>query len=826
MADNTSRLYSLSIRARIVLAVVLVAILTGGGMLTWAAHAQRKATIAQARDFAESVHQLALAGLTAMMITGTQEHRAVFLNQIEQANSVHSLRVLRGPAVISQYGPGTQLEAAVDELEKRVIAQGEPVFEVRGEGDNEVLKAVIPAVASHNFLGKDCLGCHRVAEGTVLGATTVEVSLQRAHAVVREFGQAMAAVAILLLVPLAVLTWVAVHGWLTVPLEKLSRRLDDIARGDANLAHRLDTQSGDEIAQASAAFNRVLEKASQMRQSERIASDVFDHALEGILVADKDARIVKVNPAFTRTTGYSAEEALGMNPRMLQSGQHGAEFYKEFWTALRTRGEWQGDIWNKRKNGEIYPEWLNITAVRDGRGEVEHYVAIFSDITERKQQEAIITYQAYHDALTGLPNRVLFRDRVEQALAIARRHEDPHVAVMFLDLDRFKFINDSLGHKVGDLLLKEVARRLKESVRESDTVARLGGDEFTVLLPEIAGIGGVESVAQKILEATRQPYRLGDKDLNVTTSIGIAMFPQDGKDVDTLMKNADTAMYHVKGQGRAGYRVYDAELSARMRRHLELESELRKALAGSQLKVLYQPQMSLETGMPIAVEALLRWRHPRLGLIEPGEFLDLAEQTGEIVPIGRFVLETACRDAAGWQGAPPLGVTVNLSTRQFQHDGLLRDVSHALAMSGLAPERLELEIAEGLAMRDVERTIERLRELSRLGVRLAISEFGMGFHSSISDLRRMPVNAVKIDRALVRDLDRSPDNVSVMAGVIGMARGPRVSVVAVGVESRDQLQHLHRLKCDNAQGRYFSEPVTAREIAAMKVVAAQASLAY
>ncbi|HET9652381.1 MAG TPA: EAL domain-containing protein, partial [Usitatibacter sp.] len=724
----------------------------------------------------------------------------------------------------SQYGPGTQSEAAVDELERHVIAEGEPVFEVRGDGDHEVLKAVIPAVASHNFLGKDCLACHRVAEGTVLGATTVEVSLERAHAVVREFGQAMAAVALLLLVPLAVLTWLAVHGWLSVPLQKLAHSLDDIARGDANLAHRLDTASGDEIATASAAFNRVLAKASELLKSERIASDVFDHALEGILVADRDARIVKVNPAFTRTTGYTAEEALGCNPRMLQSGQHDPDFYQAFWTALKTKGEWQGDIWNKRKNGEIYPEWLNISAVRDGNGEIEHYVAIFSDITERKQQEAIITYQAYHDALTGLPNRVLFRDRVDQALAIARRHEVQHVAVMFLDLDRFKFINDSLGHKVGDLLLKEVARRLKDAVRESDTVARLGGDEFTVLLPEIAGIEGAEAVAEKMLEATRQPYRLGDKDLNVTTSIGIAMFPQDGRDADTLMKNADTAMYHVKAQGRAGYRVYDAELSAHVRRHLELEGELRRALATSQLKVLYQPQMSIETGAPIAVEALLRWSHPRLGLIEPKEFLDLAEQTGEILPIGRFVLETACRDAAGWEGA--LGVTVNLSTRQFQHDGLVGDVSHALAMSGLPPERLEIEIAEGLAMMDVDRTIERLERLASLGVRLAISEFGMGFHSSISDLRRMPVNAVKIDRALVRDLDRGPDNLGVMAGVIGMARDPRLAVVAVGVESREQLEQLRRLNCDNVQGHYFSEPVTAREIAAIKVVTAQASLAY
>jgi len=555
MAAKT-RAFALSIRARIVIAVVIVATLTGGGMLWWAAQAQRKATVAQAREFAQSVHQLTLAGLTAMMITGTQEHRAVFLDQIEQANSVRSLRVLRGPAVISQFGPGRAGEQPADDLERRVMAEGEPVYEVRGSGETEVLKAVIPAIASHDFLGKDCIGCHRVAPGTVLGATTVEVSLERAKTVVREFDQAMAAVAFLLLVPLASLTWLAVRRWLSIPLHGLTQRLDDIARGDANLVNRLDAHKGDEIADASAAFNRVLEKASEMLKSERIASDVFEHALEGILVADREVRIVKVNPAFTRTTGYTAQEAIGRNPRMLQSGRHDAEFYNAFWESLRSRGEWQGEIWNKRKNGEVYPEWLNITAVRDTHGDIEHFVAIFSDITERKQQEEIITYQAYHDALTGLPNRVLFRDRLEHALSMARRHEGQQVAVMFLDLDRFKAINDTLGHRMGDVLLKEVARRLKSAIRDSDTVARLGGDEFTVLLPEVTNVAAAEAVAAKILHATGAPYRLASRDYQVTSSIGIALFPSDGDDADTLMKNADIAMYRVKGRGRAGFGVF------------------------------------------------------------------------------------------------------------------------------------------------------------------------------------------------------------------------------------------------------------------------------
>jgi diguanylate cyclase (GGDEF)-like protein/PAS domain S-box-containing protein len=336
-----------------------------------------------------------------------------------------------------------------------------------------------------------------------------------------------------------------------VPLRRLSERLNDIAEGRAALQHRLPTAGGTELAEAAGAFNRALEKAAQMLATERIATDVFEHALEGIVVANREARIVKVNPAFTRTTGYSPEEALGKNPRMLQSGRHGAGFYNDFWKALTTNGEWQGEIWNRRKNGEEYPEWLNVSAVRGRSGDVEHYVAIFSDITERKRHEAAMEHQAYHDALTGLPNRLLFQDRLEQGIARARR-EGSKAALMFIDLDRFKAINDTLGHRVGDLVLKEVARRLQSCVRATDTVARLGGDEFTVLLPDVADLAAAEAVARKILDAMSEPLAAGKQELRVTASVGIALFPDDGTDATALMKCADVSMYAVKGDGRAG----------------------------------------------------------------------------------------------------------------------------------------------------------------------------------------------------------------------------------------------------------------------------------
>jgi len=546
-----------SMRARLLVVVLAVAAIAGGAMLAWAVQAQREATIAQARDFAQSVNQVTLGGLTAMMITGTSAQRNVFLDQIEHANSVDSLHVVRGAAVVAQFGPGNASERPGDDLERLALADGVPVFEVREAHGHEVLKAVMPAVASHDLLGRNCIGCHNVREGTVLGAVSLEIDLDHANAVVAQFRRGLLGVALLLFVALALLTWLALGRWLARPLQALAHNLDDIARGDANLAHRLPAAGRDEIADASAAFNRVLEKAAELLRSERIASDVFEHALEGMLVAGRDGRIIKVNPAFTSTTGYTADEAVGRNPSMLQSGRQDAAFYRRFWQALNTHGQWQGEIWNRRKSGEVYPEWLNIIAVLDEQGLVEHYVAIFSDITERKRQESVITYQAHHDALTGLPNRTLFRDRVEQAVSISRRHDRQDAAVMFLDLDRFKMVNDTFGHDVGDLLLREVARRLRAAVRESDTVARLGGDEFTVLLPELAGPEGAAAVADKILEATREPCHIAGHELFITTSIGIALYPRDGTDVDSLMKRADEAMYQVKARGRAGYSMYD-----------------------------------------------------------------------------------------------------------------------------------------------------------------------------------------------------------------------------------------------------------------------------
>lgn len=571
-------IHKTKIWVRLVLVIWTLIVVTGAGVLAWAVHVQHDTAVRQAKDFVQSVHQMTLAGLTAMMIAGKSGERAVFLDQIRQSNDIRSLRVVRGEPVSRQYGNGTPEEMPLDAIDHEVLRSGKPFFLVQRQNGHEFMVAVLPAIAQREYLGKNCLGCHRVAEGAVLGAVAMEISLERVNTAASEFVARIATTALLVSIPLILLIYLSLSRSVTRPLEAMAGGLNRIAEGEIDPASRLEVRGTDEIAEAAVAFNRVMEKTHQLIEAERISADVFDHALEGIMVTDRKGRILKVNSAFTRTTGYTAEEAVGNTPKILQSGQHDEAFYGKFWHALVTQGQWQGDIWNRRKNGEVYPEWLNVSSVRDARGKIEFYIAIFSDITERKRQEAIITYQAYHDSLTGLPNRVLFKDRLEQTLAVARRRGSGSVAVMFLDLDRFKFINDSLGHDVGDQLLKEVARRLRSAVREMDTAARLGGDEFTVMLPEIAEPKNAEVVAAKILAATRQPYRLCGRNIFVTSSIGISLYPANAQDAETLMKQADTAMYHVKGRGRAGFCFYTPDLGEHTMQHLQLESELNQAL--------------------------------------------------------------------------------------------------------------------------------------------------------------------------------------------------------------------------------------------------------
>jgi diguanylate cyclase (GGDEF)-like protein/PAS domain S-box-containing protein len=546
-------LHNVKIWVRLVAVILVGTIGAGVGLVYWATLQQKKIAVDQARDFAQSVHQMTMAGLTGMMITGSIAQRNVFLDQIRDSNHIESLKVFRGSPVVEQFGAGLAGELPDTEAERAVLDTGKPFYEVfAGADGSEKLRAILPAVALESYLGKNCLQCHKVASGTVLGAVSMEISLVRANQTVRVFAVSALGAAAVLCIPLALFIWYFITHWVTRPLGRMTDGLTRIAEGDLEETSPLLHGGKDEIGQATDAFNRVMDKARELLSEQRLSRIVFENSLEGIVITDADSKVELVNRAFVETTGYSAEEVTGQTPSVLKSGKQDEAFYREFWQALNDQGEWRGEMWNRRKDGTIYVEWLTVSAVRNRQGVVEHYVGLFSDITERKKQEEIITFQAFHDALTGLPNRILFLDRLEQMLVQGKRSGARTAAVMFLDLDRFKQINDTLGHEAGDECLKEVARRLRQCVRASDTVARMGGDEFTILLPEIAEKGDVRMVGQKILDAMKTPLLLAGQEVIITTSIGISLFPRDGRDGETLLKHADAAMYRVKGSGRAG----------------------------------------------------------------------------------------------------------------------------------------------------------------------------------------------------------------------------------------------------------------------------------
>jgi|GEM_PF-1548020 len=540
-----------------------------------------------------------------------------------------------------------------------------------------------------------------------------------------------------------------------------------------------------------------------------LLAKVFEHSAEGLVITNYDNKIIAVNSSFSRLTGYTQEDALGQNPRILNSGREPKEFYVAMWKSLLTNNCWQGEIWDKRKDGSYYPKWLSITVIRNEQGEVVYYIAGFSDISERKQAEQKIEHLAHHDSLTNLPNRFSLNERLSQALEQAKR-TGHHLVIMFLDLDRFKNINDSLGHHVGDMLLFEVAVRLKDSVRHSDIVARLGGDEFVVVLPEIqSGIASVHFV-DKILHTLSQPYMLDGYELSTSASIGVSVFPHDGETVEELMKNADTAMYHAKSQGRNNYQFFKREMHTTAHERLELENDLRLAIERNEFILYYQPQVEANSGRVVGVEALVRWQHKERGLVMPDSFITIAEESGLIIQMGTMILETACRQLADWlaEGLSPLRMAVNLSAKQFRHCNLPDMVADIVAETGIDAQLLELEITETAAMEHPEETISQLKRLKLMKVQLSIDDFGTGY-SSLGNLRLFPVSRLKIDRSFVKNIETDTDDAAIAAATISLAHTLGKEVTAEGVETLAQSTFLVNQQCDYLQGYFFSHPLPA-----------------
>jgi diguanylate cyclase (GGDEF)-like protein/PAS domain S-box-containing protein len=555
---------------------------------------------------------------------------------------------------------------------------------------------------------------------------------------------------------------------------------------------------------------RMVEKGRGEEET-RLAAHVFRNALDATLITDAAGRILRINPMFTEITGFEEAEVVGQNPRLLRSDHHDEDFYREMWSALSTEGRWQGEIWNRRKDGRVFVAWESIVVVRGDDGAIRYFIGSFSDITDQVEAQRHILRLAHYDMLTELPNRVLFQDRLERAVVHAKRHER-QAALLFLDLDGFKKVNDTLGHRAGDELLKEVAVRLKQCVRMTDTIARLGGDEFTVVLDEITTTSDATQVADKIINALSAPFQFGPREMFISVSIGISLFPEHGHTGDELLKHADTAMYQAKAAGKARHNVYAAEMTQREERRMDLESALRLAVEDHSFQVYYQPKSSLKTRAITGFEALARWDHPTFGAISPADFIPIAEEMNLIERIDMQVLRQACRQGRAWLDAGhDLTMAVNLSGSDFRNANLAGQIAQVLEETRFPAANLELEITETFVL-DLEGSQrEVLAALRALGAGLAIDDFGTGY-SSLSYLKQLPVTTLKIDRSFVRDMARDSRDMMLVGSIIGIAHSLGLKVIAEGIEEMDQMTILTVQECDEIQGYLVAKPMPADQV--------------
>jgi diguanylate cyclase (GGDEF)-like protein/PAS domain S-box-containing protein len=560
------------------------------------------------------------------------------------------------------------------------------------------------------------------------------------------------------------------------------------------------------------AVTEDITERKRLEDHMRLAATVFENSGEGLFVTDAASRIVQVNAAFTEITGYPPEEVLGRTPSLLASGRHAPEFFARLRETLAQAGKWQGEIWDRRKDGEMFAGWQNIAAVRDAEGKITNYVAVISDITSRKQVEERLSYAANHDPLTRLPNRTLFHERLGRAMARAQRNQTL-VALLFIDLDRFKQVNDSMGHLAGDLLLQQVAERLSGCTRQGDTVARLAGDEFTVILEDVEQPRDAAIVAHKILHRLAESFDLAGTRAQISSSIGVAIYPADGQDAQTLIRLADESMYQAKHMGRNRCQFHSEQVNAQAFERLALETSLRHASERGEFDVHYQPIFDIASGRVAAVEALLRWHHPEVGALVPSQFLPLAEETGQIVEIGRWIVDRACADIAAWRltGCPDLELHINLSGRQLREPDLLDGIATALERSGLPPARLVLEVPEAQVIDRGPEPAPVFQRIAALGLGLSIDEFGSGY-SSFAFLRRLPASSIKVAQSFVRNASTVADDAEIVSAIAALARGLHMSVVAPGIETAEQLEFAARSGCDRVQGFLLGPPVTAAEM--------------
>ncbi len=597
-----------------------------------------------------------------------------------------------------------------------------------------------------------------------------------------------------------------VANGLTNQLSRLVMTMKKVIDGDKNAKANEDGVK--EISELSHEFNSLIKSLDSSEELNQKLSQAVEQSPNTIVITNIEGDIEYVNNAFVTISGYKKEEALGKNPRLLQSGKTQQSAYDDMWAELTQGKNWQGEFINRRKDGTEYIEAVKASPIFQSDGTISHYMAIKEDITEHKHAEERIHYLVNNDALTGLPNRNTLQERTSCAINLAHQQNNT-LSVLFLDLDHFKDINDTLGHSVGDLILIELSKQISSVLREEDIVSRIGGDEFIIMLSN-TNAQSVTHVAQKLLDVIAQPLSIGHNELTVNASIGIALYPADGTDEETLSKNADTAMYRAKQNGRNQYCFFTQEMQERSARNLLLTNALRLALKNNQLEVVYQPQISLPNNIVLGAEALLRWKHPELGQISPVEFILLAEESGMILPIGEWVLRTAIKEAKHWieSGLSPMVVSVNISAVQFHHPDLPNLVTSILREEGLEQEYLELELTESVAMKNPESAYAIMDNLHGRGVRMSIDDFGTGY-SSLSYLKKFKVYKLKIDKSFVDDLHTDPEDRAIISAIISMAHSLGLKTIAEGVETIEQLDYLRGQGCDEIQGYYYSKPLSA-----------------
>ena len=779
--------------------------------------AERRATVS-----ADGV----INGLNMLMVTGmisNPDNRRLFITKMGSSENVKELRIVRAKQVQDQFGIGLPEEQVKDDMDRSAIMSKRPQFLLIEDQSAPTLRAVVPFIVSTNFRGTNCLMCHHVEVGSVNGAASIVIDMTDDFNAIKHRKELLWLGQIVLQILLYFSVKWLIHRFMS-PILKLQSTMESMQRrGNMEEFIPIEMEKGslDEISKLTSTFNQMSETICNSEKSMKLASSIYQSNADAILVSDEKNLIVDVNPAFTRITGYTRDEVIGKNPNILQSGQHTQEFYQQMWHSILNEDGWEGEVWDKRKNGEVYPKSAHIHVLRRADGSVYRHVEQFSDITEKKQKDELIFWQANYDQLTSLPNRRLLNERVGHTLIASKRNKS-YGALLFLDLDKFKALNDTLGHEYGDKLLIEVAKRLKACVREGDTVARLGGDEFVVLIENISVDSAEASqqtanIAEKIRVALNSSYQLNHYEYLSSPSIGVYLFNGKDESVDDVIKRADIAMYQAKDSGRNRVQFFDPRMQESVEERSELESDLRRAIPNQQFQLYYQIQLDQDQ-RPVGAEALIRWSHPQRGMVLPANFISFAEGSPLILEIGQWVLDTACRQITTWshnEQTRNLVLAINISAQQFKQPDFVEQVAAMTQKYGIEPSRLKLELTESVALDDIDSVVAKMFALKRvLGVTLSLDDFGTGY-SSLSYLKRLPLDQIKIDQSFVRDITTDPSDAVMVKTIIDMSHNFGLNVIAEGVETDEQYAFLKENGCMAFQGYLFSRPVPIEEFEAL-----------